>query len=251
MSGTKHDFQPTEVGVEKTSPSSPTSTQSKPHLERLQRWNARVENLAGFEARGLERVPPEERQKPSALGLLQMLLLWFSANVTINNLATALTGPLVFGLGFNDSAWCAVIGVFLGSLSTSYMSTWGPVSGNRTMVVTRFFMGYYPAKLCTLLNIILMVGWGTIDAIIGGQVLSAVSGGTMTIAVGIVIVSVVVLIIATFGMKIFQLYERYVCLTSLLLLEIYADNHSASHGSHKSSRSSSSWDQQDLTSIPL
>ena len=100
----------------------------------LQKWNARVEGLSGFEARGLERVPPEERESPSAMGLLQMLLLWFSANLTINNLAVALTGPLVFGLGFNDCAWCSVIGVFLGSVSTAYMSTWGAVSGNRTMV---------------------------------------------------------------------------------------------------------------------
>ena len=69
-------------------------------------------------------------------------------------------------------------------------------------------MGYYPAKICTLLNIILMVGWGTIDCIIGGQVLSAVSGGTMTIEVGIVIVALVELVIAAFGMKIFQFYER-------------------------------------------
>ena len=53
-----------------------------------------------------------------------------------------------------------------------------------------------------------MVGWGTIDCIIGGQVLSAVSGGTMTIAVGIIIVALVELVIAAFGMKIFHLYER-------------------------------------------
>ena len=71
-------------------------------------------------------------------------------------------------------------------------------------------MGYYPSKICTLLNIILMVGWGTIDCIIGGQVLSAVSGGTMTIAVGVIIVALVELVIAAFGMMIFHLYERYV-----------------------------------------
>ena len=69
-------------------------------------------------------------------------------------------------------------------------------------------MGYYPSKICTLLNIILMVGWGTIDCIIGGQVLSAVSGGTMTIAVGVIIVALVELFIAAFGMKPFQVYER-------------------------------------------
>ena len=112
----------------------PALGSNRPQLGRFQKWNARVEALAGFEVRGLERVPSEERQPPSTMGLVQMLLLWFSANITINNLAVALTGPLVFGLGFKDCAWCVVVGVFLGSSTTAYMATWGAESGNRTMV---------------------------------------------------------------------------------------------------------------------
>jgi purine-cytosine permease-like protein len=49
-------------------------------------------------------------------------------------------------------------------------------------------MGYYPSKICTLLQIVLMEGYGTLSCIIGGQVLSAVSGGGMSIVVGVVIV---------------------------------------------------------------
>ena len=72
----------------------------------------------------------------------------------------------------------------------------------------RYFMGYHPSKIATLLNIILMEGYSTIDCIIGGQVLSAVSGGTMSIAVGIVIVAVIQVAIAAFGLKAFHFYER-------------------------------------------
>lgn len=130
----KHDVQTSVLDVEKSAHPTATEDTKSRHWKlasRLQQWNARIEGLSGFEARGLERVPPERR---TATGLLQMLLLWFSANLTINNLAVALTGPLLFGLGFKDSAWCAIIGVFLGSVSTAYMSTWGAASGNRTMV---------------------------------------------------------------------------------------------------------------------
>jgi purine-cytosine permease-like protein len=74
----------------------------------------------------------------------------------------------------------------------------------------RFFMGYYPSKIVTLLNIILMEGYATIDCIIGGQVLSAVSSGSMSIAVGIVIVALVEVILAAFGLKVFHIYERFV-----------------------------------------
>jgi len=113
--------------------SAPSSTDIS-KLPWFKRWNARIESLAGFEARGLARVHESERHPPSNMGLLQMLLLWFSANLTINNLAVTLTGPLLFGLGFVDCALCAIFGVTLGALSTAYMATWGAVSGNRTMV---------------------------------------------------------------------------------------------------------------------
>jgi hypothetical protein len=100
----------------------------------LKGFNARVESLAGFEARGIDRVLPEERKVPSRIDDLQVALLWFSANISVNNLAVGLFGPLVFELGFMDSAMCATFGGLIGCLSTSYMSIWGPRSGNRTMV---------------------------------------------------------------------------------------------------------------------
>lgn len=70
-------------------------------------------------------------------------------------------------------------------------------------------MGYWPAKIPCFLNIILMIGYCTIDAIIAGQVLSAVSGGGMSIAVGVVVITVICWLIVTFGMHPFQIYERY------------------------------------------
>jgi len=101
---------------------------------KLAQWNAKIESLAGLEARGIARVLPEERHAGSMLRYVQMSLLWFSANVTANNLAVGLLGPLVFGLGFTDSAMCAVFGTIVGSAITAYMSIWGAQSGSRTMV---------------------------------------------------------------------------------------------------------------------
>ena len=69
-------------------------------------------------------------------------------------------------------------------------------------------MGYWPAKLTCVLNMILMVGYGTISCIISGQLLSAVSGGSMSIVVGIIIVAFISWVIAVFGMALFHIYER-------------------------------------------
>ena len=108
----------TEVSPAMTPPSDLSDT----HAGVFKRWNARIEGLAGFEARGLDRVPPEERQIPAG-NYLQMFMIWFSANTTIVVLAVGLTGPLVFQLGFLDSAMCAMFGTMLGVAPTAYMST--------------------------------------------------------------------------------------------------------------------------------
>lgn len=105
-----------------------------PAPHKLRQFNAWIEGLSGFEARGISRVLPEERNPPSLWEDVSVALLWFSANISVNNLAVGLFGPLIFGLGFLDSAMCAVFGSLLGALSTAYMSIWGPQSGNRTMV---------------------------------------------------------------------------------------------------------------------
>lgn len=69
-------------------------------------------------------------------------------------------------------------------------------------------MGYYPSKLACLLNIVIMLGYGMVDCVVGGQVLSAVADGRMTVIVGIVIVAVITWVVVLFGMRIFHIYER-------------------------------------------
>ena len=104
---------------------------------RLKRWNDKIEGLAGLEARGITRVLPEEKHDISLMGYAQMCLLWFSVNVTVNNLAVGFLGPLVFSLGWVDSVLLTVFGCALGSVGTAYSSTWGAESGNRTLVCLR------------------------------------------------------------------------------------------------------------------
>lgn len=53
-----------------------------------------------------------------------------------------------------------------------------------------------------------MLGYGMIDCLIGGQVLSAVGNGDIGVVGGIIIVAVITWFIVVFGMSIFQIYER-------------------------------------------
>ena len=132
-----HDLEknPDSLKVDDTdSSASPIPTPALPVPTSFQKWNAKIESLAGLEARGIVRVQENERHGLTWFGYLQMCTIWFSANVTANNLAVGLLGPLVYGLGFADSALVACFGCVVGSAITAYMSIWGAQSGNRTMV---------------------------------------------------------------------------------------------------------------------
>lgn len=113
-----------------------SASQSIPFTITIAKLNDKIESLSGFEARGITRVLPCERHNSTIMSDLQMAFLWFSANISANNLAVGFLGPLVFQLGFLDSAFCSVFGALVGSIMTAYMSTWGPESGNRTLVLS-------------------------------------------------------------------------------------------------------------------
>lgn len=61
--------------------------------------------------------------------------------------------------------------------------------------------------MVALLNIIMQLGWATIGAIIAGQMISIVGRG-LTIAVGCVISSLAIGIIAIFGLSVVHKYQR-------------------------------------------
>lgn len=69
-------------------------------------------------------------------------------------------------------------------------------------------MGYYPSKICVLLNILTNLGYSMLNCVVGGQLLSKVSGESVSVVFGIVIVAITSLILATFGIRLFQFYER-------------------------------------------
>ncbi|KAF8848647.1 hypothetical protein BDZ45DRAFT_753601 [Acephala macrosclerotiorum] len=86
---------------------------------KLQRLANRLETIAGIKARGIER---------------------FSANCTANNMTVGILGPIAYGLGFVDTMICCLFGTILGSCLTAYISTFGPMSGNRTLVLAILFV---------------------------------------------------------------------------------------------------------------
>lgn len=69
-----------------------------------------------------------------------------------------------------------------------------------------------------LLNIVIMLGYGLIDSLLCGQMLSAVAGGSMTVIVGTIVSSIITLLVTAFGIKLFHIYERYAFVPQVLVL---------------------------------
>lgn len=158
-----------------------------------------------IEARGIQRVAEEDRHALTWVSCLQVFLLWLSVNLAANNITLGMLGPGVYSLSFRDAALCSTLGALVGSTASAWSATWGPVSGNRTLVgirrwsgtslcfadlltlqvFARYAMGWWPSKIIVLLNIVQMIGYCLIDSVVGGQILSAVSPGySLSVAVG-------------------------------------------------------------------
>jgi len=212
---------PSAVQPDSSSDSKPTGIFAK-LLNAIQTFE-RTMAYYNLEARGIQRVMPSERHNMKNLGYSQIAVMWFSINLAANNITLGMLGPSIFYLSFLDASLCAVFGMFVGCLPVAYIATFGPRSGNRTMVFARYIMGWWPAKLVVVLNIIVFLGYALIDAVVAGQILSAVSpGGSLSVIVGIVIVAVLTWGITTFGYSIFHYYERYAFLPQLVVYCILA-----------------------------
>ena len=191
------------------------------------RFSSRVKSLEhsllkyNVEARGVQRVDPGDTQAKTWSDYLQAFLLWVSINLAIVNITLGMLGPAVYELGFRDAALCAAFGSLLGSLPVAYIAIWGPVSGCRTMIFTRYTFGWWPSKLIVILNLIVLLGYSLIGIVVAGQILSAVStNGSLSVVVGIIIVAITAWILSTFGIKIFFIYVRYAWLPSLIAYSI-------------------------------
>ncbi|KAJ5724603.1 hypothetical protein N7493_006331 [Penicillium malachiteum] len=182
---------------------------------KFKRW---LYGLRNVEMGGIERVSEDKRMPVTASTTLHMLLMWFSMTLAMNNIIVGSLGTLLMGLSFKDAALCGILGNILGTMAVGYMSTWGPTSGNRTLIVSRYFMGYYPNMVCCALNIFTNLGYCMLNSVVGGQIISKASGGQISVLLGIVVVAVISWAMAMFGMRIFQIYERFAWLPQLMVL---------------------------------
>ncbi|THV65051.1 hypothetical protein D6D28_09399 [Aureobasidium pullulans] len=173
----------------------------------------------GLESSNLGRVEEDSRDEAHSMSSMHVAVIWISCNLTAENIILGMLGPLQYDLSFFESAICGISGAIIGSIAVAYVATFGPKSGHRTMIISRYVMGWFPAKITALLNFVVLMGYLIIDAVAAGQILAAVSGpGDISVVVGIIVSITLAAIVSVVGIRPFHAFEHYAWLPQLMAI---------------------------------
>lgn len=123
-------------------------------LRTLQRAEACIDSKVGIETQGIDRIPEDKKRPPSTWN---MVLLWFSLNLQVGTLILGILGA-EFGLNLKQNIAATTIGTLIGAICPAFSGTMSPKTGLRQIAVSRYSFGWWGAKLCSVLAII--VGGG-------------------------------------------------------------------------------------------
>ncbi|KIP11708.1 hypothetical protein PHLGIDRAFT_99130 [Phlebiopsis gigantea 11061_1 CR5-6] len=161
---------------------------------------------SGVEARGVERVPEDQRETKN---VWNNLLMWWSVNCVLTTIPIGVLAQEFYTLTFAHAVAVIICFGALGAVCTAFIATLGPKTGLRTMIITRYSSGYAGGIIYSILNILTQLGFSVTAVILGGQTLASINPGTLPLVVGIIIVGICSLIPCFVGYDLVHHYERY------------------------------------------
>ncbi|KAH8655374.1 NCS1 nucleoside transporter [Xylariales sp. PMI_506] len=166
---------------------------------------------------GIQPVPLEEQ---TSTRYFNAFTVWCSMNTNALAITFGMLGTASYGLSLPNSTIIIVCFSLLATLAPAYLSTFGPSTGMRQMVQARYSFGYYLVYVPVLLNIATLIAFCVIICVVGGECLTAVSGGTLSPALGIVLIAVLALVISFWGFNIMHFFESYAWMPALVAIII-------------------------------
>ncbi|KAJ6463995.1 permease for cytosine/purines, uracil, thiamine, allantoin-domain-containing protein [Mycena sanguinolenta] len=170
---------------------------------------------SGVEARGVERVPEDQRDRRN---MWNNLLMWWSVNTVLTTLPVGILSQEIFFLTFPHALATILCFAALGAIATSFIATLGPRTGLRTMIITRYSSGYFGCTIYSILNILTQLGFSVTAVILGGQTLASINPGTLPLTAGVVIVGIGSLIPCFIGYNMVHHYERYAWIVIFIVM---------------------------------
>ncbi|KAI0842520.1 putative nucleoside transporter [Hypoxylon sp. FL0890] len=179
-------------------------------LEKLRNYEDSLDRKLGVESHSIQRQLPENRNSFYAgwSGQLSMFAFWMGGCMNLSTFATGFLG-WELGLDLRQSILIIVFGGMAGSAITGWCATMGPPTGLRQVSICRYSLGWYPAKVIAILNVVQEIGWCACGSITGGQALSAFSGGKVGTDIGVIICTVVSFVFSFFGLTACYRFAKY------------------------------------------
>ncbi|GFZ52283.1 hypothetical protein JCM24511_10056 [Saitozyma sp. JCM 24511] len=179
----------------------------------IYRWLSKAFDM-GVEARGIERVPEDERDGKHTIGLL---LLWWSVNSVVSTVPIGLLAQAYYTLTFHSAVAAIVAFTAIGAACCAFIATLGPKTGLRTMVISRYSVGFVGGSIFSIFNILTQLGFSCTAVILGGQVLTNVSDGKLPLEASIVLVGFIALVLVFIGYEAVHQWERYAWIILLIV----------------------------------
>jgi len=88
--------------------------------------------------------------------------MWWSLNVHVGVIPLGILAP-EFGLSLRQGIAASVIGTCMGALCTGFTGTLGPKLGLRQIACSRYSFGFWGAKLCSVLNVVIGGGFAVVN----------------------------------------------------------------------------------------
>ncbi|KAK4457341.1 putative purine-cytosine permease [Cladorrhinum samala] len=218
-SGNMLEEKPPYGGVVTTTATA-TARPQDAHKSGWTRLRDALDHLVRFgrvEVRGIAPIPIKERTVERTINVFT---LWWSMSVNILPITFGILGTQVYGLSLRDSSLVILFFTLLTTVLPAYLATLGPKLGMRQMIQARYSYGRYLVSVPVFLNLATMTGFSVIIMVVGGQCLSAVADGHLSVSVGIVIMSLLTLVISFCGFNVLHTYERYAWIPALISIVV-------------------------------
>ena len=140
------------------------------------------------------------------------------SHIDLYSIATGMSGTAVFRLSIRDASLIILFFSMTGAAPVAYLGTLGPKTGLRQMVQARYSYGLYLASVVVLFQLATLTGYCIIITIVSGQTLAALSHGSLSIELGIVIIAILGLLVSFMGYRVLHVFETYCWIPTLIAL---------------------------------
>lgn len=164
-----------------------------------------------LEARGIERVPSDERHGRAS----DLFFLWFAANL---GFPAWYIGVLAVILGLSEPGGLVAVGIgtVIGSVLVAGAAALGPSTGLGSLPQSARAFGRLGVRLPALLTGVSCLGWLAVNTVLGTEALTRLLGWPLVLSLAVLVVMQVGLTV--FGYDMIHRVER---LASILLLVLF------------------------------